>query len=103
MMLAGAYASAHERERFLREAKAVAGLRHANIVQVHDVGDHDARPYFTMDYVDGGSLAQRLLGTPQCVRYAAELTATLAEAVQVVPSGAKNANSVRAFATYCKR
>src|SRR5438132_1016292 len=56
MLLAGAYASPVERERFLGEAEAVAGLRHANLVQVHDGGDHDGRPYFTMEYVDGGSL-----------------------------------------------
>jgi serine/threonine-protein kinase len=83
MLLAGAYASREERARFLREGKAVAALRHANIVQVHDMGDHDGRPYFTMEYIDGGSLAQKLMGTPQCVSYAGALVATLAEAVQV--------------------
>ena len=65
MLLAGAYAGPEELERFLREAEAVAGLRHANIVQVYDVGDHDGRPYFTMEFVEGGSLAQKLAGTPQ--------------------------------------
>ena len=64
MALAGAYASPHERERFQREAEAVAGLRHPNVVQIHDVGDSDGRPYFTMEFVDGGSLAQQLSGTP---------------------------------------
>jgi serine/threonine-protein kinase len=87
MLLAGPYAGPEERERFFREAEAVAGLRHANIVQVHDMGEHDGRPYFTMEYVEGGSLAQRLMGTPQCVSYAAALTATLAEAVQVAHQG----------------
>jgi serine/threonine-protein kinase len=87
MLLAGAYAGAEERKRFLREAKAVAGLRHANLVQVYDIGEHEGRPYFTMEYVDGGSLAQRLLGTPQCVRYAGEVVATLAEAVQMAHRG----------------
>src|SRR5262245_44862717 len=87
MLLAGAYAGSEERERFLREAEAVAGLRHANIVQVHGAGDHDGRPYFTMEYVEGGSLAQRLLSTPQPARQAAALLATLAEAVQVAHQG----------------
>src|SRR5262245_6378331 len=87
MLLAGAYAGLEERERFLREAEAVAGLRHANIVQVHGAGDHEGRPYFTMEYVEGGSLAQRLLGTPQPARQAAALLATLAEAVQVAHRG----------------
>jgi serine/threonine-protein kinase len=83
MLLAGVYATPHERARFQREAEAVASLRHANIVQVHDVGDHDGRPYFTMEYVEGGSLAQALAGTPQPARQAAALLATLAQAVQV--------------------
>ncbi|HEV3258953.1 MAG TPA: protein kinase, partial [Gemmataceae bacterium] len=84
---AGAYAAPQERARFQREAEAVAGLRHANIVQVYDVGDHDGRPYFTMEFVEGGSLRQKLAGTPQPARQAAELTATLAEAVQVAHQG----------------
>ena len=83
MLLAGAYAGPEERERFQREAEAVAGLRHPNIVQVHDVGDLDGRPYFTMEFVEGGSLAQKMAGTPQPARQAAALVAQLAEAVQV--------------------
>ncbi len=83
MLLAGAYARPEELERFLREAEAVAGLRHANIVQVYDVGDLDGRPYFTMELVEGCSLAQKVAGTPQPARAAAVLVATLAEAVQV--------------------
>jgi eukaryotic-like serine/threonine-protein kinase len=82
MALAGAYAGPQERGRFQREAEAVAGLGHPNIVQIHDVGDSDGRPYFTMEYVEGGSLALRLAGTPQPARQAAELLATLAGAVQ---------------------
>jgi serine/threonine-protein kinase len=81
MLLAGACATAVERERFLREAEAEAGLSHPNIVQVHQVGEHDGRPYFTMELVEGGSLAQKLAGTPQPARRAAALVATLAEAV----------------------
>jgi tetratricopeptide (TPR) repeat protein len=83
MMLAGAYAGPSERERFQREAEAAAGLRHPNIVQVHDVGEANGRPYFTMELVDGGSLAQTLTGAPLPVDRAAELLQTLASAVQV--------------------
>jgi serine/threonine-protein kinase len=82
MLLAGAYATPHERARFQREAEAVAGLRHPNIVQLYDVADHEGRPYFTMEFVEGGSLAQKLAGTPQPGRQAATLAATLAQAVQ---------------------
>ena len=59
-----------------------AGLRHPNIVQVHDMGDQDGLPYFTMEFVEGGNLAQKLAGMPQPPRQAAALLATLAEAVQ---------------------
>ena len=83
MLLAGPCARPEELERFLREAEVVAGLRHANVVQVYDVGDLDGRPYFTMEYVEGGSLAQKLAGTPQSADQAAALVATLAEAIQV--------------------
>jgi eukaryotic-like serine/threonine-protein kinase len=82
MMLAGAYAGPREKARFQREAEAVAKLRHPNIVQIYDVGDVDGRPYFTMELADGGSLAQKLAGTPQPVRQAVALVATLAGAVQ---------------------
>jgi serine/threonine-protein kinase len=87
MLLAGAAATADERARFLREARAVAALRHPNVVQVHDVGEHEGRPYFTMEYVEGGSLAQKLAGAPQPARPAAALVATLAEAVQAAHRG----------------
>ena len=83
MLLAGPYARREELERFLREAEAVAGLRHPNIVQVYDVGDLDGRPYFTMEFVEGGNLAQKLAGTPLPTEQTATLLATLADAVQV--------------------
>ena len=50
--------------------------------QVYDVGDHEGCPYFTMELLEGGSLAQALAGTPQPARQAAALLVTLAEAVQ---------------------
>src|SRR5262245_40694611 len=83
MLLAGADAGPTELARFRREAEAVASLCHANIVQIYEVGDHEGRPYFTMELVDGGSLAQKLTATPPPVRWAAELVASLADAVAV--------------------
>jgi serine/threonine-protein kinase len=82
MLLAGAHAGPRERARFQREAEAVASLHHANIVAVYDVGDHDGCPYFTMELLEGGSLAQALAGTPQPAQKAAALLIALAEAVQ---------------------
>jgi eukaryotic-like serine/threonine-protein kinase len=87
MVLAGAYAGPQERERFLREAEAVAGLRHPNVVQIYDIGDADGRPYFTMEHVEGGSLAERLPGTPQPAREAAALVAALAGATHAAHEG----------------
>src|SRR5262249_31207626 len=81
MLLAGPCARPEELERFRREAQAVAALRHANIVQVYDVGDVEGRPFFTMEFVEGGSLAEQIQGVPQPARQAAALVATLAEAI----------------------
>lgn len=81
MLLAGPYASPQEVARFVRESKAVAELQHPNIVQIYDVSELDGRPYFTMEYVDGGSLAQKLAGDPQQGRYSAEIAIRLARAV----------------------
>src|SRR5262245_21914311 len=86
MLVAGAYAGPTELARCQREAEAVASLCHANIVQIHEVGDFEGRPYFTMELVDGGSLAQKLTATPPPVRWAAELVASLADAVAVAHS-----------------
>jgi serine/threonine-protein kinase len=82
MLLAGDYAGPEELARFRREAEAVAALRHPNIVQVHDAGEVAGRPYFTMEYVEGGTLAHGLAANPLAPRRAAEILATLASAVQ---------------------
>ena len=81
-VLDGGYAGPRARERFQREAEAVAALRHPNVVQVYDVGEEGGRPYLAMELVEGGNLAQKLAGTPQPARPAAALVATLAGAVQ---------------------
>lgn len=81
MLRAGQFASPSELCRFSQEFQAIAKLNCQHIVQVHDVGEVDGRPYFTMEYVEGGSLAERLNGTPQSARQSAEMIATLAEAI----------------------
>ncbi len=79
---------ADQRERFQQEARAVARLQHPNLVQVYEPGEADAAdragrlPYLVLDYVDGGSLDDRLQGTPQPAREAAALVETLARAIQ---------------------
>ena len=82
MLLTGAYAGREQFERFEHEARIVAGLRHPNIVQLYDVGTVEGRPYFTMEIVEGGSLARKLSGTPLSAIEAASLVADLAAAVE---------------------
>ncbi|MEU9590052.1 serine/threonine-protein kinase [Streptomyces sp. NPDC048219] len=51
------------RERTLREARAVAQLRHPHVIVVHDVVEDEERAYMVMEFVEGGSLADRVLGS----------------------------------------
>jgi serine/threonine protein kinase/WD40 repeat protein len=81
MIKEGLYASPTVRERFRREAEAVARLRHPNIVPIHEFGEHDGYPFFTMEYVEGGTLQSRLGGAPQSPRESAHLVEILARAV----------------------
>src|SRR5262249_48385446 len=81
MILADRLTSADEVGRFRLEAEAVAGLRHPNIVQAHAGGQYEGRPYFTMDYVAGGSLARRAGEFGRDPRAAAALLAKVARAV----------------------
>jgi len=68
-------------ELFLREARASARLRHANIVAVHEVGRHQDTAYLVMDYVDGPTLADQIAEGPWTPAEAARLCAKVAEAV----------------------
>jgi serine/threonine-protein kinase len=77
----GALADAEQRARFQAEAEVVARLHHPNVVQIYEVGESEGRPFFAMEWVDGGSLAERLGGKPQPARAAAQLVETLARAV----------------------
>ena len=82
MMLAGGHASAEQLARFHTEAKAVARLQNPNIVQIYDVGEHDGLPYFSLEFVDGGTLHDRLGGKPQPPKSAAAMIETLARAME---------------------
>jgi eukaryotic-like serine/threonine-protein kinase len=81
MVLAGGHAGPEQVARFRAEAEAVARLRHPGIVQVFDIGEHEGRPYFSMEFVDGPSLAQELARELPPPRTAAALVAGLAVAV----------------------
>jgi tetratricopeptide (TPR) repeat protein len=67
--------------RFRVEAESLARLRHPNIVQVHEVGVADGQPFFTMEYVEGGTLADALAEGPRPPREAAALLETIAAGV----------------------
>jgi N-acetylneuraminic acid mutarotase/tRNA A-37 threonylcarbamoyl transferase component Bud32 len=58
MILSGNLASAADVARFRAEAEAAANLRHPNIVAIHEIGEQDGQHYFSMEYVEGKSLAQ---------------------------------------------
>jgi serine/threonine-protein kinase len=81
MILAGAHAGEEERARFRAEAEAAARLQHPNIVQIHEVGEAHGRPFFSLELVEGGSLAARLTGAPWPIRDAARLVEALARAI----------------------
>jgi tetratricopeptide (TPR) repeat protein len=79
MILAGLQAGPATRKRFQAEAELVARLQHPGVVQIHEVGEYEGRPFFALEYVDGGTLADRLDGTPLPAADAARLIADLAE------------------------
>jgi outer membrane protein assembly factor BamB len=82
MILAGGHADAHDLLRFRSEAEAVARLQHPNIVQIFDVGETQGCPYFSLEFVPGGSLDKRLAGVPQMPDDAALLLETIARAIR---------------------
>ncbi len=80
-ILAGDLASHDEIQRFRQEAEAAAQLDHSGIVPIFEVGEHQGQHYFSMGYVEGGSLSDRIKDGPLPPRHAAELVRQVAEAV----------------------
>jgi len=81
MILASHLASAEHVRRFQDEARAAARLRHSHIVHIHEVGQCHGQHYFTMEYIDGTSLAERIARGPADPKDAARLVRTVALAV----------------------
>ena len=83
VMAAGVFAAPDFVERFRTEAEAVASLHHPNIVPIYEVGEVEGHPFFSMRFLEGGSLSQRISNPKSQIsdREAAGLLAKLARAV----------------------
>src|SRR5262249_27892438 len=71
----GSFSNQDEQERFLREARSVAQLRHPSIASVYEVGQSDGTPYLVSEFVEGMTLADYLTGAKPSARDSAELVA----------------------------
>jgi serine/threonine protein kinase/tetratricopeptide (TPR) repeat protein len=83
MIRAGAGARPEDLARFESEAKAVAAIEHSNIVKIFEIAEQDGLPYFSLEYLSGGSLASKIGGKPQPVDEAARIVEVLANAMHV--------------------
>jgi WD40 repeat protein/serine/threonine protein kinase len=81
MILAGQLASDQDVRRFYAEAESAAKLDHPGIVPIFEVGQHAGQHYFSMAFVDGESLAHRVLNGVLPPREAADMTKRVAEAI----------------------
>ena len=81
MILAGQLANDTDVKRFYTEAEAAASLDHPGIVPIYEVGQHEGQHYFSMGFVEGQSLSQRLAEGPLPPREAAALMVKVAEAI----------------------
>lgn len=82
MILAGMLASEEDVKRFRTEAQAAAGLQHGGIVSIHEVGVCQGQHYFSMDFIDGCSLAELVRDASLPVEQAARYVKQIGEAVQ---------------------
>ena len=81
MVLRGSMATQADLARFRGEAESAARLNHPHIVSVFEVGQHDGLAFFSMEYVEGMTLAQRLANGPLPGREAARLLVPVARAI----------------------
>ena len=81
MILPGRLASATDLSRFRAEAEAAGKLKHPHVVSVHEVGELDGQPFFSMPLIEGTTLAKRLTEGPLLPREAAELLIPICRAV----------------------
>jgi len=82
MILAGQLANDTDVKRFYTEAEAAANLDHPGIVPIYEVGQHEGQHYFSMGFVEGQSLSQRLAERPLPARESAGLIRRVSEAIE---------------------
>lgn len=81
MILSGPFASRAALERFRAEARVAGSLQHPGIVAIHEVGEAEGQPYFTMDFVEGRNLAEHVRDGPLPPQRAARYVQQVASAV----------------------
>lgn len=79
-MLTGHYGP-RELQRFMEEAETAAGLNHTNIAHIYEIGEHEGAPFYSLEFVRGGSLADRIRKELPTPHDAAELMMTIARAL----------------------
>ncbi len=82
MILSGRFATPEDIQRFHVEAEAAANLEHPGIVPIHQIGEHDGQHYYSMSFISGDSLKDRLRDGPMSPWQAASLMKKICEAVQ---------------------
>lgn len=82
MILSGPFAAKDDRQRFFMEAELLAKLRHPNIIQIHDFGESQGIPYFSLEFAEGGTLHRWLHGKKVTAEEAAAMVLSLAQAME---------------------